>query len=121
MKKYTGDAQLRGNFDVLSDKPLDSRLVVQNIEDLYQLDPRYAYNGMPVVCIAEQAIYMLKDKSLINFNTGWAKCSGGGGSNGNQVVLTEEEYKALDRYEEDTLYYIYESWGFGEKFPINLE
>ena len=119
MKKYSGDAQLRGNLDVLSDKPLDSRLVVQNKSDLYNLDSRYAYVGMPVVCIAESAIYMLVDKTNINFPEGWSRISG----SKKQVVMEEDEYNELENYEEDTLYFIYEpreDWTFGDGLPIIL-
>ena len=121
MKKYLGDAQLRGNLDVLSDKPLDSRLVVQSKEDLYTLDSRYAYNGMPVVCIEENCIYILKDKTLIQFQTGWAKVNAGSNSSTNPsnfIVLEEKEYKALQEIDSDTLYFIYEPWEFGSSFPI---
>lgn len=120
MNKYSGDVQLRGNLDVLSDKPLDTRLVVQTKDDLYTLDPRYAYNGMPVSCIADGAIYMLKDKTYIALNEGWVKCGSSGSGNSNQVVLSEEEYNALEEYSEDTLYFIYEPWGFGSRFPITF-
>lgn len=125
MKKYPGDAQLRGNLDVLSDKPLDSRLIVQNKSDLYSIDPRYAYVGMPVVCIADSAIYMLIDKTYLNFPEGWTRISGGK----KQVVMEEDEYNELESYESDTLYFIYEpreeqpsssDWEFGDDFPIIL-
>ena len=121
MKKYLGDAQLKGNLDVLSDKPLDSRLIVQSKNDLYTLDSRYAYNGMPVVCIENEKIYMLKDKTKISLASGWVECAGRGGGGGeNFVVLSQAEYNALQSYDTDTLYFIYETWGFGENFPINL-
>ena len=118
MKKYTGDVQLRGNLDVLSDKPLDSRLIVQSKSDLYTIDARYAYNGMPVVCVEDEKIYMLKNKEHIMLEDGWVECAGRGG--GNYVVLSESEYQSLESYRLDTLYFIYETWGFGEHFPINL-
>ena len=121
MKKYLGDVQLKGNLDVLSDKPLDSRLVVQNKSDLYTLDPRYIYEGMPVSCIGTGKIYMLVDKTLFASSSGWVECSGGSGSGGDYVVLEQDEYEALQEVDPDTLYFIYESWGFGGKFPINLE
>ena len=120
MKMYSGDAQLKGNLDVLSDKPLDSRLVVQTKNDLYSLDSRYAYNGMPVACVEEEKIYMLKDKTRIMLESGWVECTGGSGGNRNFVVLSQAEYDALQSYNLDTLYFIYETWGFGENFPINL-
>lgn len=116
MKKYQGDVQLTGNLDVLSDKPLDSRLVVQTKNDLYTIDARYAYNGMPVVCIEDEKIYMLKNKTHIMLEDGWVECAGGG----NYVVLSQNEYESLQNYNSDTLYFIYETWGFGENFPINL-
>lgn len=125
MKKYSGDAQLRGNLDVLSDKPLDSRLVVQSKNDLYTLDSRYVYAGMPVSCIEDECIYILKDKSLAALERGWVKAAGngGGGSSSNLpfVVLEESEYNALQEIDQDTLYFIYEPWEFGSSFPIYFQ
>lgn len=123
MKKYTGDVELRGNLDVLSDKPLDSRLVVQNKSDLYTMDSRYAYVGMPVMCIAETCIYTLIDKANISSGIGWKKISGD--SDIKQVVMEEEDYEELENKDRDTLYFIYEpedesSWTFGDEFPIIL-
>ena len=115
MKKYQGDVQLRGNLDVLSDKPLDSRLIVQTKNDIYTLDPRYAYNGMPVVCIEDRAIYLLIDKTYIALAQGWVKCGGG-----NQVILSQDDYNNLESYEADVLYFVYEPSGFGSSFPITL-
>lgn len=122
MKKYSGDATLKGNLDVLSDKPLDSRLVVQNKEDLYTLDSRYVYNGMPVVCIEENCIYILKDKTQVQFQDGWAKVNAGSNPNSpNIVVLEENEYKRLQEIDSDTLYFIYEPWEFGSSFPVYFQ
>ena len=87
MKKYLGDAILRGNLDIQSDKPLDSRLIVQSSDDLYDLDPTYAYLGMPVVSIEDRNIYILIDKSKIDTSEGWTSISSG---NKGYVILEEE-------------------------------
>lgn len=118
MKKYLGDATLKGNLDVLSDKPLDSRLVVQNKEDLYTLDSRYVYEGMPVSCINEASIYILIDKTNVGSPLGWRKVS----ASTNILVISKEEYDRLTHYEEDILYFVYEprTWKLGEGLPMIL-
>ena len=118
MRKYSGDATLRGNLDVLSDKPLDSRLVVQNVSDLYTLDSRYVYDGMPVSCINEASIYILIDKTNVGSPLGWRKVS----ASTNILVISKEEFDRLTRYEEDILYFVYEprTWKLGEGLPMIL-
>jgi len=39
---------------------------------------------MPVVCIEDEKIYMLKNKTHIMLEDGWVECAGGG----NYVVLS---------------------------------
>jgi len=77
---------------------------------------------MPVSCIEDECIYILKDKSLAALERGWVKAAGngGGGSSSNLpfVVLEESEYNALQEIDQDTLYFIYEPWEFGSSFPI---
>lgn len=68
---YKGDAILKGNLLVKSKKPLDSRSIVQNVNELYDIDVSTAYEGMPVVSIDEATIYLLIDESNIGNKKGW--------------------------------------------------
>ena len=69
--KYQGDSKLGVSLTVQTPKPLDTRLVVDTKADLYSIPAEYAYEGMPVVCLADNNIYILVDKSLITEQTGW--------------------------------------------------
>lgn len=68
---YKGDAILKGNLLVKSKKPLDSRSIVQNVNELYDIDVSTAYEGMPVVSIDDVTIYLLIDESNIGNKKGW--------------------------------------------------
>lgn len=68
---YKGDAVLKGNLLVKSKKPLDSRSIVQNVNELYDIDVSTAYEGMPVVSIDNATIYLLIDESNIDNEKGW--------------------------------------------------
>lgn len=68
---YKGDAVLKGNLLVKSKKPLDSRSIVQNVNELYDIDVSTAYEGMPVVSIDNATIYLLIDESNIGNKKGW--------------------------------------------------
>ena len=70
---YKGDAILKGNLSVATNKPLDARSVVQNATELLTIDPNNAYNGMPVVSIDEAAIYILLDENNISSLDSWKK------------------------------------------------
>lgn len=70
---YKGDATLKGNLSVLTDKPLDKRSVVQNVTNMLTIDSTYVYNGMPVVNIDEKAIYILLDKTNISKLDSWKR------------------------------------------------
>lgn len=70
---YKGDAILKGNLSVVTDKPLDNRSVVQNTTELLSIDSAYAYNGMPVVSIDDKVIYLLLDKNNITSLSAWKK------------------------------------------------
>jgi len=71
--KYLGDGTLKGNLDVSSNKPLDTRGVVDALTDLYTISSSIAYIGMPVVVVEESAIYILKDIASIGSADGWKK------------------------------------------------
>ena len=70
---YKGDATLKGNLSVLTDKPLDKRSIVQNVTNMLTIDSTYVYNGMPVVNIDEKAIYILLDKTNISKLNSWKR------------------------------------------------
>ena len=142
--KYSGDAILKGSLRVQSDKPLDDRTVVDLVNDLYSIDN--PYEGMVVSCMADNGLYMLIDYSNRTTSQGWTKIgsNSGGGSGQNQyitqadleaalanyhpsinhVILTQEEYDALEIKDNNTIYIIVgtsnteESWVFGDNFPI---
>ncbi len=70
---YKGDATLKGNLSVLTDKPLDERSIVQNVTNMLTISSTYAYNGMPIVNIDEKAIYILLDKTNISKLDSWKR------------------------------------------------
>ena len=70
---YKGDAILKGNLSVLTDKPLDERSIVQNVENMLTISSTSAYNGMPIVNIDEKAIYILLDKTNISKLDSWKR------------------------------------------------
>lgn len=84
---YKGDAVLKGNLSVSTNKPLDERSVVQNSTELLTINSNYAYNGMPVVSIDEAAIYILLDENNISDSSSWKKI-GNVVINGNEIDLS---------------------------------
>ena len=70
---YKGDAILKGNLSVLTDKPLDERSIVQNVTNMLTISSTSAYNGMPIVNIDEKAIYILLDKTNISKLDSWKR------------------------------------------------
>lgn len=68
---YTGDAKLGASLTVTTPKPLDARLVVNTINDLYSIPKDTAYQGMTVANIQDGNMYMLIDKEKINQKIGW--------------------------------------------------
>lgn len=70
---YKGDAILKGNLSVLTDKPLDERSIVQNVTNMLTISSTNAYNGMPIVNIDEKAIYILLDKTNISKLDSWKR------------------------------------------------
>lgn len=117
--KYQGDSAIGVSLTVQTPKPLDTRLVVDTRADLYSIPTKYAYNGMPVVCVADGNIYTLIDKNKIGEAVGW-KAS----YEAIQIITcTEQEYKKWQDntnpdftpkddsqtwLHQDTYYYIYE-------------
>ena len=84
---YKGDAILKGNLSVATDKPLDERSIVQNATELLSVDSTYAYNGMLVVSIEDEAVYILLDKTNITNLSAWKKI-GTVTINGNEIDLS---------------------------------
>lgn len=84
---YKGDAILKGNLAVATNKPLDARSVVQNTTELLTIDSANAYNGMPVVSIDNESVYILLDKTNISNLSGWKKI-GTVIVNGNEIDLS---------------------------------
>lgn len=84
---YKGDAILKGNLSVATNKPLDARSVVQNATELLTIDPNEAYNGMPIVSIDEAAIYILLDETNTSSLDSWKKI-GNVIIDGNEVDLS---------------------------------
>lgn len=85
--KYQGDSTLGVSFTVQTSKPLDSRSVVSKIEDLYTINPKYAYEGMSVTCLENGIVYTLIDKNKITLNSGWK-------SSIDSIICTQSEYDA---------------------------
>ena len=70
---YKGDAILKGNLFIATNKPLDARSVVQNATELLTIDSANAYTGMPIVSIDEAAIYILLDETNTSSLDSWKK------------------------------------------------
>lgn len=117
--KYTGDANLGMSLTVKTPKPLDSRSVVNNLQELYTIPSNTAYQGMTVANIDNGNIYMLIDKSKINKKSGWKASY----ESIQIITCTEAEYKIWQEntnedftpkdenqtyLHSDTYYYIYE-------------
>lgn len=118
--KYQGDATLGASLTVTTPRPLDTRSVVEDINALYDIDSKYAYQGMTVANINDGNLYMLIDKNKITEKAGW-KAS----YESIQIVTctqeeydewaanTTEDYKPIDGnltyLRRDIYYYIYEN------------
>ena len=84
---YKGDAILKGNLSVATNKPLDARSIVQNATELLTIDSSNAYTGMPIVSIDEAAIYILLDENNTSSLDSWKKI-GNVIIDGNEVDLS---------------------------------
>ena len=84
---YKGDAILKGNLSVATNKPLDARSVVQNATELLTIDSANAYTGMLIVSIDEAAIYILLDENNTSSLDSWKKI-GNVIIDGNEVDLS---------------------------------
>lgn len=130
--KYTGDATLGVALTVETPKPLDNRTVVDNLDELYSIPEKYAYQGMTVSNIDNGNIYMLIDKSKIKYKEGW-KAS----YESIQIIActeaeykewsanTTEDFKPIDESKTylhaETYYYIYEDSLDDNQFYLSAE
>ena len=130
--KYTGDATLGVALTVETPKPLDNRTVVDNLDQLYSIPEKYAYQGMTVSNIDNGNIYMLIDKSKINHKEGWKASY----ESIQIIACTEDEYKEWSRnttedfkpidgnktyLHAETYYYIYEDSLDENQFYLSAE
>lgn len=69
--KYQGDAVIHASLTVETPRPLDTRTVVDGIENLYDIPVSSAYQGMTVANINDGNLYMLIDKNKIAEKAGW--------------------------------------------------
>ena len=130
--KYTGDATLGVALTVETPKPLDNRTVVNNLDELYSIPEKYAYQGMTVANIDNGNIYMLIDKSKIKYKEGWKASY----ESIQIITCTEAEYKEWSENTTDdfrpideskpylhaeTYYYIYEDSLDDNQFYLSAE
>lgn len=130
--KYTGDAALGVALTVETPKPLDNRTVVNNLDELYSIPEKYAYQGMTVANIDNGNIYMLIDKSKIKYKEGWKASY----ESIQIITCTEAEYKEWSENTTDdfrpideskpylhaeTYYYIYEDSLDDNQFYLSAE
>ena len=117
--KYQGDVVINASLTVDTPKPLDSRTVVEDLTELYNIPEKSAYQGMTVANINDGNLYMLIDKNKIAEKAGW-KAS----YESIQIITctqeeydtwaenTTEDYKPIDGnlvyLRRDVYYYIYE-------------
>ena len=130
--KYTGDATLGVALTVETPKPLDNRTVVNNLDELYSIPEKYAYQGMTVSNIDNGNIYMLIDKSKIKYKEGWKASY----ESIQIITCTETEYKEWSKnttenfkpidenktyLHAETYYYIYEDSLNDDQFYLSAE
>lgn len=130
--KYLGDAVLGVSLTIETPKPLDSRTVVNNLDELYSIPEKYAYQGMTVANIDNGNIYMLIDKSKIRYKEGWKASY----ESIQIITCTEAEYKewqsnttvdfkpkdeSKDYLHQETYYYIYEDSLDDNQFYLSAE
>lgn len=118
--KYQGDAVMYASLTVEAPRPLDTRTVVDGIENLYDIPASSAYQGMTVANINDGNLYMLIDKSKITEKAGWKASY----ESIQIITCTQEEYdtwaenttkdyrpndSSLPYLRRDVYYYIYEN------------
>ena len=130
--KYQGDAVINASLTVDSPKPLDVRTVVEDIDALYDIPEKSAYQGMTVANINDGNLYMLVDKNKIREKAGW-KAS----YESIQIITctqseydtwaknTTEDFKPVDgvstHLRKDVYYYIYETENEEQQYYVTKE
>ena len=124
---YQGDAILGISLTVDTPQPLDTRTVVNNTKDLYNVPTSQAYQGMTVANLEDGNIYMLIDKNKINTSDGWKSSE----SALQIVTCSQEDYNkwaenTTDKYQpidpnkpyiiQSVYYYIYEDQELGQYY-----
>ncbi|HCY73130.1 MAG TPA: hypothetical protein DHU75_03125 [Rikenellaceae bacterium] len=72
-KKFTGNIKLASAINQTGAQPLDDRVVVASVTDLYNSFGTAIYEGMMVVVNDEHAIYVLTDTTKVTQAAGWKK------------------------------------------------
>lgn len=72
-KKFTGNIKLASAINQTGAQPLDDRVVVASVADLYDSFGAAIYEGMMVVVNDEHAIYVLTDTTKVAQAAGWKK------------------------------------------------
>lgn len=72
-KKFTGNIKLASAINQTGAQPLDDRVVVASVADLYNSFGTAIYEGMMVVVNDEHAIYVLTDTTKVAQAAGWKK------------------------------------------------
>ena len=121
---------INSNLSLGSKLPLDSRQVVDTLDDLLALDTNILYNGIQVY-VNELDVRYQYHEDYNETSTGNWKLSTGGGGGDNSTTLTQEEYEALTEEEKlDGLYYTYDTkriykngvqYGASEPIPLTME
>lgn len=90
-RKYIGNIQFGNTFNITSAKPIDSRMIVEFVDDLtnketWPSDSAPAYVNMYVLVAETASMYMLKDnvmpedgKEIFEIKENWVEISGKGG------------------------------------------
>ena len=113
-KDNEGNIEVTDSFKVTTNKPLDVRFTVPNIQSLYDLNPDICYAGMGVIVADQSSLYILKqptegnkiDDAYIASKDSW-KCP----EDLVTIALEREEYNQLvknNQINDSVFYYIYE-------------
>lgn len=124
---YQGDAILGISLTVDTPQPLDTRTVVNNTKDLYEVPASQAYRGMTISNLEDGNIYMLVDKNKITTSDGWKSSE-----SALQIVTcsqadydewaknTNDKYEPIDPDKpyivQSVYYYIYEDQETGQYY-----
>lgn len=122
--RYTGLGEMSTPLKIVANAPLDTRTVVNNTSDLYQVPTDQAYRGMTISNLEDGNIYMLIDENKITKQEGWKSSQ-----SALQIIsCTQEEYDEwakntnnnyapinpdLPYISQGVYYYIYEDEQFG--------